>query len=115
MDLILFDYSKAFDKVNHHILLTKLKCIGINGSLLQWISSFLIGRKLQVAVKGHLSSCRAVESGVPQGSVLGPLLFLIYINHVGSRLASNYKIFADDLKLYACVTPSSSGHRPSCC
>ena len=63
---------------------------------------------MQVAVKGQLSSCRSVKSGVPQGSVLGPLLFLIYINHIGSKLSSDYKIFADDLKIYACVNPSLS-------
>ena len=111
-DLILFDYSKAFDKVCHQILLEKLKSIGIDGKLLNWITSFLEGREMQVAVKGQLSSCRPVESGVPQGSVLGPLLFLIYINHIGSKLTSNYKIFADDLKLYACVKPSLSGACP---
>ena len=112
MDLILFDYSKAFDKVCHKILLDKLKSIGIDGKLLNWIASFLEGRKMQVAVKGQLSNCRPVESGVPQGSVLGPLLFLIYINHIGSNLSSSYKIFADDLKLYACVNPSMSDARP---
>ena len=112
VDLILFDYSKAFDKVCHQILLEKLMSIGIDGKLLKWIASFLEGREMQVAVKGQLSSSRPVESGVPQGSVLGPLLFLIYVNHIGSKLTSNYKIFADDLKLYACVNPSLSGACP---
>ena len=112
VDLILFDYSKAFDKVCHQILLEKLKSIGIDGKILKWIASFLEGREMQVAVKGQLSSCRPVDSGVPQGSVLGPLLFLIYINHIGSKLASNYKIFADDLKLYACVNMSPSDACP---
>ena len=68
---------------------------------------------MQVAVKSQLSSPRSVESGVPQGSVLGPLLFLIYMNHVGSKLASKYKIFADDFKLYAHVNSSQSCQYPA--
>ena len=103
MDVILFDYSKAFDVVCHQVLLRKLSCIGIDGQLLEWLGSFLTDRTMQVCVKGQLSSQRKVLSGVPQGSVLGPLLFLIYINHIGAELSCSYKIFADDLKLYACV------------
>lgn len=105
-DVILFDYSKAFDVVNHDILLTKLHLIGINGQILDWISSFLTGRSLQVSVMGQKSSPRLVLSGVPQGSVLGPLLFLVYINHIASQLSCKYKIFADDLKIYACTDKS---------
>ena len=107
IDVILLDYSKAFDVVCHQILLKKLHCIGIDGQLLKWIESFLSDRTMQVCVKGEYSSQRAVLSGVPQGSVLGPLLFLVYINHIGSKLSGNYKIFADDLKLYACVGQGS--------
>ena len=68
---------------------------------------------MQVAVKSHLSRPRSVESGVPQGSVLGSLLFLIYINHVGAKLASKYKIFADDFKLYAHVNSSQPCQYPA--
>ena len=113
VDLILFDYSKAFDKVCHQVLLIKLKSIGVDGQILEWISSFLTGWEMKVSVNGQLSDCRAVLSGVPQGSVLGPLLFLIYINHVGSKLASHYKIFADDLKIYATVNATSTCQFPA--
>ena len=103
VDLVLFDYSKAFDIVCHKVLLTKLHAIGIEGKILNWINSFLSDREMRVSVRGCFSSARSVHSGVPQGSVIGPLLFLIYINHIGSQLKSKYKIFADDLKLYSCV------------
>ena len=108
VDVILFDYSKAFDVVRHDILIDKLHCLGIQGNTLRWIESFLIGRFMTVSVKGSRSKPREVLSGVPQGSVLGPLLFLIYINHIASDLSSQYKIFADDLKIYACVHHRSS-------
>ena len=106
VDVIYFDYSKAFDIVNHEILLTKLRCIGIDGDILAWISSFLTDRTLQVCVKGHISRPRPVLSDVPQGSVLGPLLFLVYVNHIASLLSCNFKIFADDLKIYAFIDQS---------
>ena len=104
MDLVLYDFSKAFDTVCHSILLEKLQCIGICGQVLTWMQDFLVGRTMQVAVKDSLSSRKVVRSGVPQGSILGPVLFLIYINHVAAHLKSQYKIFADDLKVYLCVS-----------
>ena len=107
MDVVVLDFSKAFDVVCHQVMLRKLECIGIDGQLLRWIESFLSDRTMQVCVKGELSSQKAVLSGVPQGSVLGPLLFLIYINHIGTNLIGNNKIFADDLKLYSCVAQGS--------
>ena len=99
-DLILFDFSKAFDLVNHTILLTKLHHIGITGQVCDWIASFLSNRSMRVRVAGMLSHTVAVTSGVPQGSVLGPLLFIIYVNHVVAGLSTKYMIFADDLKMY---------------
>ena len=105
-DVILFDFSKAFDVVCHKLMITKLKSLGLQADIISWIMSFLQGRQMQVSVKGDLSSPRHVRSGVPQGSVLGPLLFLVYIDSVASQLTSDYKIFADDLKLYACVKHS---------
>ena len=99
-DLLLFDFSKAFDMVNHQVLITKLTSIGINSSLTQWIKAFLTDRSFQVIVSGKSSSQHPVSSGVPQGSVLGPILFLVYINHITHSLTCSYKIFADDLKLY---------------
>ena len=102
-DVILFDFSKAFDVVCHDVMIEKLKSIGLKGDLIGWIHSFLQDRQLQVSVKTELSRPRQVDSGVPQGSVLGPLLFLVYIDSVAAQLTSEYKVFADDLKLYACV------------
>ena len=113
-DVILFDYSKAFDVVCHDILISKLFHLGVRGNILQWISSFLSDRMMRVSVMGCTSQPRKVRSGVPQGSVLGPLLFLIYINHIAANLTCRYKIFADDLKIYACVHHRSSpDHSPS--
>ena len=112
-DVLLFDFSKAFDIVCHDILLAKLRVVGIDDNLLLWISSFLTNRKMKVSVKGFLSRERDVLSGVPQGSVLGPLLFLVYINNIADQLSTDYKIFADDLKLYACVGFHFSAGAPS--
>ena len=111
VDLVLFDYSKAFDVVCHKVLLTKLHSIGVDGQILSWISSFLTDRKMQVSVRTSVSSSRVVHSGVPQGSVIGPLLFLVYINHVCSKLTSQYKMFADDIKIYSRVSGNPSGQR----
>ena len=103
VDVILFDFKKAFDVVVHSILISKLKCLGIQGNILQCIHSFLSNRSMSVCVNGQRSQLRDVLSGVPQGSVLGPLLFVVYMNIIGSSLSCRYKIFADDLKVYACV------------
>lgn len=79
VDLILFDFSKAFDVVRHTILLEKLRLVGIQGRLIDWLEDFLVGRTMQVLVKGTTSKTTVVKSGVPQGSVLGPILFFVYI------------------------------------
>ena len=100
VDLVLFDFRKAFDVVPHSILLKKLRLIGIGGRLLDWIGDFLNGREMHVSVSGSRSSVFPVLSGVPQGSVLGPLLFLIYVNSLPQYLRNQCKIFADDLKIY---------------
>ena len=100
VDVIMLDFSKAFDVVSHGVLLSKLESLGVGGLLLAWISAFLSGRVMSVSVSGRLSSPVDVTSGVPQGSVLGPLLFLIYINHISDGLACKFKAFADDYKLY---------------
>ena len=97
---MLFDFQKAFDVVNHAVLLHKLSHLGISGSVHRWIEGFLVGRTMVVSVSGVCSSVRAVKSGVPQGSVLGPLLFLIFINFLPASIICNCKIFADDLKIY---------------
>ena len=108
VDLILFDFSKAFDTVSHTVLLQKLQHIGLRGQILAWLQEFLVGRTQQVVVKGSLSSPKDVRSGVPQGSILGPVLFLIYINHIASHLLCQYKIFADDLKIFMCISSSET-------
>lgn len=97
------DFSKAFDLVNHDLLLAKLQCLGIHGSLLRWLKSYLLNRSQLVVAKGFRSSEEAVPSGVPQGSHLGPLLFLTYINDLPGLVHSKVKLFADDLKLYRSV------------
>ena len=105
IDAILLDFSKAFDKVDHEILLTKLSSLGIGGSLLLWIRSFLSNRIQTVLVDGAKSSPAPVLSGVPQGTVLGPLLFLAYINDINQNLTegTQIRLFADDSLLYRTI------------
>ena len=100
IDLLLFDFSKAFDVVSHSVLLTKLKLLGIDSNLIAWIEAFLTGRTMSVAIRDAHSRPRQVLSGVPQGSVLGPILFLLFVNHIAANLSCQFKIFADDLKMY---------------
>ena len=97
---VFFDISKAFDKVWHKGLIYKLHCIGIRGSLLKWFTDYITGRKQAVVIKGKMSGYRPIGAGVPQGSVLGPLLFLIYINDIVKDIHCNVKLFADDTSMY---------------
>ena len=100
VDVIYLDYSKAFDKVNHKILLAKLEKLGIKGKVLAWIKDFLSGRYQTVSVEGEKSSFEVVRSGVPQGTVLGPILFIVYVADLQHRvLHSKIGTFADDTKL----------------
>jgi hypothetical protein len=93
------DFLKAFDLVSHKRLLFKLSCYGINGSLLAWIASFLEDRTQRVVMGNVISSWEKVTSGVPQGSVLGPILFIIFINEISELLISLNELYADDTKL----------------
>ncbi len=101
VDVIYLDFSKAFDTVSHKKLLEKLPSYGISGRMLRWLEAFLSNRQQRVIVDGAYSPWSPVLSGVPQGSVLGPLLFLLYINDITDLdLASVIKLFADDVKLF---------------
>ena len=103
VDLIFIDFRKAFDTVPHQRLLTKLHHYGIQGNVHNWISSWLTKRTQRVVIKGHSSTYVHVDSGVPQGTVLGPLMFLLYINDITTNISSHIRLFADDCVLYRVV------------
>lgn len=95
------DFKKAFVRVNIRILVNKLYQFGIRGRLLAWFYSYLSNRSTKVVFNGHWSDAFCPQSGVPQGSILGPLLFLLFINDLPIRLKSENTLFADDLKIYS--------------
>ena len=100
LDTVMLDFSKAFDRVHHTVLLKKVKALGIDGPIGQWIGNFLIGRKQRVKVDDSLSDLSEVLSGVPQGSILGPLLFIIFINDINDNVdKSCVSCYADDSKV----------------
>ena len=103
VDAVLLDFSKAFDKVSHSKLLLKLEHYGVRGSTLAWIRDFLHNRSQRVVVHGQSSASASVTSGVPQGTVLGPLLFNVYINDLPSCVESTPRLFADDCLLYRVI------------
>ena len=100
VDVAVLDFSKAFDVVPHQRLLRKLRHCGIDGLTLAWIDSFLNGRYQRVIVDGVCSGWSPVLSGISQGTVLGPLLFLIYINDLPDCVSSRVRLFADDCLIY---------------
>ena len=97
--LVFLDVSKAFDKVDHQGLLLKLEQMGIDGDLLLWLNSYLSNRKQRVIINGTCSDWKSINAGVPQGSILGPLLFLVYVNDIVNDIETQIKLFADDTSL----------------
>ena len=110
VDVAILDFAKAFDKVPHQRLIAKLKFYGINTHLQNWTRSFLQDRKQQVVLEGQSSKPSDVLSGVPQGTVLGPILFLMYINDIAANLNSSIRMFADDCLVYRTIS-SPSDHQ----
>ena len=104
---VFLDMSKAFDKVWHQGLIFKLKSVGVSDSLLNLTKSFLSNRFQRVLLNGQTSKWLPVKAGVPQGSILGPLFFLIYINDLSDELVSTVKLFADDTSLFSVVCDSN--------
>ncbi len=96
--------SKAFDRINHRKLINKLRNYGCGGSLLKWFTSYLTGRRQRVTVLGATSNTLPISSGVPQGSILRPVLFLLYVNDLpDSVTTSQVAMFADDTKLFSAI------------
>ncbi len=103
------DFSKAFDKVSHSLLLHKLHHYGIRGKTNTWIGSLLSNRTQSVLVEGEMSDPVEVASGVPQGSVIGPSLFIFYINDLPQNISSKVRLFADDTIVYMIISTDDDG------
>lgn len=106
--VIFFDISKAFDRVWHKGLLFKIQNLGITGNLFTWIKSYLSTRKQKVIINGKESSVLEINAGVPQGSILGPLFFIIFINDIVTNISCTIKLFADDTSIYIIIDQNNS-------
>ena len=108
--VIFCDISKAFDRVWHAGLIHKLRAAGISGNLLDWFTNYLFKRRQRVVLPGVESLKIFIKAGVPQGSILGPLLFLLFINNIVNKIHANIRLFADDTNLYPIVEHRMSQH-----
>ena len=116
VEVIYLDFSKAFNKVDMGVTLEKLKSIGMNGKVGRWLQSFLTGRQQSVVINREQSDPQPVVSGVPRGSVLGPLLFLVLIGDIDEGVVSSFlSSFADDTRITYGISKPKRHWRPSCC
>ena len=106
-DDLIMDFSKAFDKVNHSLLIHKVKHYDIRGNVNNWIESLLSSRSQALIVEGETSTNLSVDSGVPQGSVLGPSLILYYVNDIPAGFDSTMRLFTDDTIAYLVIKSNS--------
>ena len=110
IDIVYLDFMKAFDTMPHERLIGKLKSYGIEYYTLRWIQAFLSDHVQQISVSGINSEWANVTNGIPQGSVLGPILFVLYINDLPENIVSNVYIFADDTKVFKTINHPDDQH-----
>ena len=103
MDVIYLDFQKAFDKVSHTKLIVKMKRYCINSEIVRWVGNWLTGRRQRMLIEGVVSGWEMVRSGVPQGSVLGPVLFVVFIDDIDENIHSTVLKFADNTEVVARV------------
>ena len=108
VDVLFLDYQKAFDTVPHQRLLLQVESFGIRGKALKWIKEFLSNRRQRVRVNDSISSWKPVISGIPQGSILGPILFTLYVNDIPAQLQSIISMYADDTKLFSALLSNTT-------